>query len=166
MFIERGVFVKIKKMLSVMLMFVLTTVSSMTLAAFAENDKTGPEVSAGNTVRTYIGQTTKFTVSAYDESDLSDNILTPEDFTVAAYGLFAVFPVVEVVNVSQPYISSSNPNFTQWDVTVKGLFPGRASLQVRKNVISDVHGNQNSYSPAKIIENGDFLALLYHLIFI
>ena len=158
---------KFKKLLSLLLAFLLIFSPVSLFFTFASNDTDdiiGPKVSAGNSIQLYVGQTKTFIVSAYDESGLSDNIITPEDFSISAHGLFAIDPVAKVVDVSQPYTSPSNPNFTRWDVTVKGILPGKATLQVRKNVLWDIYGNGNSYSPAMHIKNGGLFTYLYHLI--
>ncbi len=157
---------KFKMKLSFLLALVLLFSPVLLMSAFAEDaldDNIGPRVLGNNVVQLYTGKTRVFTVSAYDSSDLSDNIFTPEDFTVSAYG-FSLNPVAEVVAVSEPYESPSSPYYTCWDITVKGVLPGRASLQVRKNVIWDIYGNGNPYSTATIIRTGGLFTYLFHLV--
>ena len=158
-----------KKIISLILSFVVV-LGACSVAAFADGEDSlatevrdvyGPKADGPNKVWVFTGQTATFTMSAYDQSELSDNILTVDDFSISKVWFI---PVCKVVDVSAPYSSIDNEKITNWDVTIVGILPGRASLQAIRGSLCDVHGNINDYSQVVHIRNGGLLHYIYHLI--
>lgn len=102
-----------------------------------------------NTVKSIgIGKTINGYVSCYYDSELSDTIITTNDFSISPRFLGKL----KITSVSHGYKNITNEKFYRWDFKMKGIWLGVVDLQLKPGVISDIYGNKNYSSTTAVIK--------------
>lgn len=131
---------------SVLMLLVLVVFGCKSVYANVE-DKKGPTCTMGLSTKLGIGKTMYGYVLCYDDSDLGDTIIKPEDFSINS----KLFGRAKILNVSKGYQTSFNPKYYRWDFQVKGTFFGEVNIYLKPGVISDINGNRNYSSTTTVM---------------
>ena len=138
-----------KNKLLISFMIIVVTICTGIIDVNAkETDVNGPSCTININKKVKLGRSVDGFISCYDDNDLYDTVISPNDFNIRSRFLGKI----KVINVSKGYRSNNNPKYYIWNFTVRGMFLGNVNFQLKPGVISDKFGNKNVSSTTAIIK--------------